>query len=84
VAHAGVFAVLAVCIGLASGWRGWRGWRLMLLMMGSTLLLGGLDEWHQFYLPGRHAQWEDLVADALGGLIGAGLVLRFGGQAQRL
>ncbi len=71
VAHAVVFAVLAATLGLAIGWRGWR---LVLLAVGVALLVGGLDEWHQFFLPGRQAGWDDLVADAVGGLIGALLV----------
>jgi len=73
VAHAGVFAVLAVAIGLVSGLRGWR---MVLLVVGGVLLVGVLDEWHQVFLPGRQAGWDDLAADAVGGLIGALLVSR--------
>lgn len=74
--HFVVFAVLAAAIGLASGWRGWR---LSLLVIGGALLVGGLDEWHQSYLPGRQPGWEDLAADGVGGVVGAlalGLGLR--------
>lgn len=71
-AHAFVFAVLVVAIGLASGLRGWR---MLLLAVGGALLVGVLDEWHQVYLPGRMAAWDDLAADAFGGLVGA-LTLR--------
>ncbi len=71
-AHGGVFAVLAVAIGLASGLRGWR---MALLAFGGAMLVGGLDEWHQVYLPGRQSGWGDLVADAAGGLLGAFLVI---------
>ena len=67
-AHAGVFAVLAATIGLASGLRGWR---MVLLAVGGALLVGVLDEWHQIYLPGRMATWDDLAADVVGGLLGA-------------
>ena len=67
VAHACVFAVLALAIGLGSGLRGWR---VMLLAIGGALLVGGLDEWHQVFLPGRQAGWEDLAADAAGALLG--------------
>ena len=70
-AHAGVFAVLACVIGLASGLRGWR---MLALALGGVLLVGGLDEWHQFYLPGRQAGLDDLAADLVGGLTG-GLLL---------
>jgi len=72
-AHAGVFAMLAATIGLASGLRGWR---MVLLAVGGALLVGVLDEWHQVILPGRQPGWHDLAADAVGGLIGALLVSR--------
>ena len=73
VAHAAVFAVLAVAIGLASGLRGWR---MVLLAVLGALLVGVLDEWHQMFLPGRQAGWDDLAADVVGGLLGAWLVTR--------
>jgi VanZ family protein len=75
VAHALVFAVLAVTIGLASGLRGWR---VVLLAAGAALLIGVLDEWHQVFLPGRQAGLDDLAADVVGGLAGA-LLLRLRG-----
>jgi hypothetical protein len=71
-AHGGVFAALAIAIGLASSLRGWR---MVLLAFGGAMLVGWLDEWHQVYLPGRQAGWDDLVADAVGGLLGALLVI---------
>ena len=70
-AHAGVFSVLSVALGLASGLRGWR---MILLAVGGTLLVGVLDEWHQVFLPGRQAGWDDLAADAVGSLLGATLL----------
>jgi VanZ family protein len=33
-----------------------------------TVLYGASDEWHQMYVNGRHAEWRDLCADALGAL----------------
>ena len=74
VAHAGVFAVLAATIGLASGLRGWR---MVVLAVGGALLVGVLDEWHQVILPGRQVGLDDLAADVVGGLIGALLVSRW-------
>ncbi len=67
VAHGGVFAVFALALGLGSGLRGWR---VVFLAVAGALLVGVLDEWHQFFLPGRQAGWEDLVADVVGGLVG--------------
>ena len=38
-----------------------------------ALLFGLSDEWHQSFVPGRMADGWDLVADGLGGLLGAGI-----------
>ena len=73
-AHASVFALLAIAIGLASGLTGWR---MLMLAVFSVLLVGALDEWHQAFLPGRQAGWDDLMADTLGGVLGAGLLYGF-------
>lgn len=70
-AHGGVFAVLAAAIGLASGLRGWR---MVLMSIAGAALLGALDEWHQVYLPGRHAGLDDPLADMVGALAGASLL----------
>ena len=37
----------------------------------AMVLVGVLDEWHQAVLPGRQAGWDDLAADAVGGIAGA-------------
>lgn len=73
-AHGCVFAVLAVAFGLVSGLRGWR---MILLAVAGVLLVGGLDEWHQVYLPGRQAGLDDLAADLVGGLVGAMLLAMY-------
>ena len=79
-AHASLFAVLAACIGLASGLRGGR---MILFAFSSALLIGVLDEWHQAFLPGRQAGWDDLAADAAGSLSGALLTWKYQGMRQR-
>ncbi|WIM06101.1 MAG: VanZ family protein [Candidatus Nitricoxidivorans perseverans] len=65
-AHAGFF--LALTILLLQAWP--RPWWLAPLL---AVLVGMGDEWHQFYLPGRMAGWIDLVADAVGVALAAGL-----------
>lgn len=70
-AHGAIFALLAWTIGVASGLPGRRG--LVVALLGS-LLVGMLDEWHQMYLPGRHAGWLDLAADVSGSLTGTALL----------
>ena len=74
-AHASVFAVLAAAIGYASGLRGWP---MVLLALGGASAVGLADEWHQVYLPGRRAGWDDLVADCVGALLGTVAVWRIG------
>ena len=67
-AHAGVFALLAACVGYASGWRGRGMWWLGFTV---ALAVGAMDEFHQMTLPGRAAGWDDLSADAIGAVLGA-------------
>jgi VanZ family protein len=70
--HGTTFAILACGIGLASGMQGSRG---LIIAICGALLIGILDEWHQVYLPGRHPSWDDLLADAVGSLAGAALLM---------
>lgn len=67
-AHLLTFAVVGMAAGLACGMRGWR---MALCCLSGALLVGGMDELHQMFLPGRSASWADLAADAAGGLLGA-------------
>lgn len=70
--HGSTFALLAGAIGIGSGLRGWSG---PAVAFGVGLLVGILDECHQFYLPGRQPGWGDLAADAIGSAAGAMLVM---------
>jgi VanZ family protein len=42
-----------------------------LLGVALTFAYGLTDEFHQMFVPGRFADWRDLVADAIGGAIAA-------------
>jgi hypothetical protein len=66
VLHAGAYSVLAALITLATGNP----------VLGGLLAVGyGVtDEIHQSFVPGRFASVGDLVADAIGAALGAGLV----------
>jgi VanZ family protein len=65
----GVLGVLWARVVKAS-WPHWT----FLLGLASTSLFTGLygitDEWHQFYVPGRFADWHDVLADLCGGTLG--------------
>jgi VanZ family protein len=54
--HFTVFSMLTVCL--------WRATEMPLLALGAALLLGGLDEWRQAYIPGRASDAQDFIADA--------------------
>jgi hypothetical protein len=79
-AHTSVFALIALATGVASGTTGWR---RTLWCVAGAVVLGMLDEWHQAYLPGREAGWDDLAADALGGLLGAAMLYALSRLAAR-
>lgn len=70
-AHLLTFAVVGMAAGLAGGMRGWR---MVMCCLAGALLVGGMDEIHQIFLPGRSASWADLAADAAGGLLGAAVL----------
>jgi len=45
--------------------------RRVLIAALLATLYGMSDELHQWFVPGRNAEWLDVAADALGGVIGA-------------
>jgi len=83
--HLLTFAVVGMAAGLAGGMRGWR---MAICCLAGALLVGGMDELHQMFLPGRSASWADLAADAAGGLLGAAVLAvlhrLMGGRLQSL
>ena len=77
--HSIVFGVLAASIGYASGLRGWR---MVVVGFVGSVCVGGLDEWHQTYLPGRHGELGDVGFDAVGAALGSG-ALKWGQSPNR-
>ena len=47
------------------------------LAIALTVAFGALDEWHQFYVPGRYSTATDLALDTVGALLGAYLARRW-------
>ena len=72
-AHLGVFAVIGMAFAISTDARGWP---MVLGAVAAAVVLGAIDELRQLALSGRDAGWDDLLADALGGLLGAGLLNR--------
>lgn len=83
--HIPLFAGLTYCFaGAISGGKGRQGlpWRLLGLTFLGTGAYAALDEWHQSFVPGRHATVSDFVLDLVG--IGGMLVmLRLGTPLDR-
>jgi VanZ family protein len=65
-AHMFVFGVLAVLWARALGRRRWT----LLWAFLFTALYALLDEFHQTFVPGRHADPLDLACDAAGAMLG--------------
>ena len=63
---------LVMCAGIASFCHDRRG---ILLWTSFAVLMGGLVEIAQYFVPGRDAEWLDFVADSTGAALGAGLTL---------
>ncbi len=69
--HLAAFAALTFtgCLGFPGARR------VMWGVLPGMLVLGGLIEVVQYFVPGRSSEWLDLVADALGIALGAALAL---------
>ena len=59
-AHSLYYGAMAVLLSHGFG----RRWLLLPLVL--VPLVGALDEWHQFYVPGRDASVFDWLADGIG------------------
>lgn len=70
-AHAVLFAVLAGLLAVPLARKTFQ--TLMVCWIGATLW-GAVDEWHQFYVPGRQMDAFDLVADAVGAALAVAAV----------
>lgn len=66
--HALAYAGLAVLVIRALAGGRWVGVSGVIAVRGAALavLYGAADEWHQWFVPGRHAELLDLLADATG------------------
>ena len=81
--HAALFGILAALLYRAL--RGERRWRPAVaggVAFLLTVAYGGLDEFHQWFVPGRHVDPWDLAADGFGAGLGvlACLLLPLGGR----
>ncbi|MFQ5586510.1 MAG: VanZ family protein, partial [Thermodesulfobacteriota bacterium] len=79
VAHLAAYALLAVLWvrALEKRWTAIDEKRLFIIAVLCTGLYGISDEIHQYFVPGRSADFLDAIADIAGGMVGARLSLRF-------
>ena len=70
--HGAIYLVLGLLLGraLAAATRLPKGGRVALAFLLATAY-GVTDELHQLFTPRRSCDWHDVVADAVGGLLGA-------------
>ena len=74
-AHVTEFGAFSITVfrGVRAGRNGWRlSWALATLVI--AVAYAGLDEWHQSFVPLRHAAARDVGIDAIGGLLAQFLV----------
>jgi VanZ family protein len=76
--HAFVFGILGIfTLGAmktrADGYRAFQPWLAVTLVTA----YGVLDEFHQHFVPGRTPDIHDVMADAVGGMLGVWLLYRF-------
>jgi VanZ family protein len=62
---------------------GWGLWPVLGLAALLSTLYGVSDELHQAFVPGRNSDWHDVVADAVGSLLGAALVTWLARRSRR-
>lgn len=74
--HSLGYAILSVLVFRALAGATWRGvsFRSGALAVVLSVLYGMSDEFHQRFVAGRTAAWDDVGADLVGALIGAALV----------
>jgi len=66
----GGFALLLFCA-LFRTFPSWSLRRIVVVTILTTTLLAASDEFHQSFVPGRHADVKDLLVDSLGGTLAA-------------
>lgn len=69
-AHLFIFALLGMATRIALGYKHKSRLTGMILALLICSIYAFLDEWHQYYIPGRSAQLIDVIIDMVGASIG--------------
>lgn len=74
--HSVGYLILSVALLRALARASWAGvsWRTGIAAVALSTLYGMSDEFHQMFVAGRTAAWDDVAADFRGAVIGAALV----------
>jgi VanZ family protein len=74
--HALAYAGLALVLVRALSGGRWSGLTVVAGLQAAmaAIAYGASDEWHQSFVPGRHAELWDLVADAVGAALALGVL----------
>jgi VanZ family protein len=77
-AHITEFGAFSITVfqGIRAERQGWR-WTWALATLIIAVSYAGFDEWHQSFVPLRHASARDVAIDAFGALLAQGLVWLF-------
>ena len=77
--HVAAFAVIAVAAGLWASPAFWkrRPFLALLLTMLAGSAYGAIDEFHQYFVPGRDCNVWDWLADTIGAFLGALAMMLF-------
>jgi hypothetical protein len=74
--HYAAYFVLALTLGYGFGSSAFT-WRGCLSIMAVSVLYGVTDEWHQFYVPNRSPDVQDLRNDAIGAALACLLLMLY-------
>ena len=82
VGHAIEYGVLAVLLSRALAGGGPVDRQNAIYAASLAILYALTDEYHQSFVPGRTADWTDILADGVGVVLSVGLWLRWRGAAR--
>ena len=74
VAHFVVYTILGVLTGRAARLER-RQIGVALAIVAGISVFGAIDEWHQYFIPGRFPAFNDWVADTIGGIAGTAAMM---------
>ena len=75
IAHSTIFFILSVLVSMSLLLGDTKRSRVLFISIALSLLYAFMDEFHQFFVPGRASEMADIMLDMLGILLGTALTL---------